>query len=237
MLRRRAGTVEERDRWGAAGDLLLFQRSFGYREPWYPSPISSQREEERPERATRRLAPASASLPGHLVRWVCQMVGLRDGYVWGVGGKNRYTGYSMCANVLLPPNAMLHCYSSGFANRCLGHRLDLCGHELLFVSAWSLTVYLQRLCAYVCVNVIAYHFSFTCCIGASSDHSYTLVCNKIISEQKWFTTLKHFNSALQRGAQYLIEIRIKITTWTTGPDYCFQTICLIVPLCKLITFY
>lgn len=171
-------TATRRNRWGKTQvrcgwwSAVISERLW---IPWYPSPISPQRVEERPERASWRLAPASASLPGHLVRWVCQMVGLRDGYVWGrrgVDGKNRYLGYSMCANLSLPPNAMLHYYTSGFGNRCLRHRLDLCGHELLFVSAASLMFYLHIMC--ICLlHIIAYHCSLTCCIGSASAYSFT----------------------------------------------------------------
>lgn len=95
MLRRRAGTVEGRDRWGAACGLLLLQKGSGYRHPVIHQPFVHKEEEARPERASWRLAPAPESLPGHLVRWVCQMVvGLRGWCGWGrrgVDGKNRYT--------------------------------------------------------------------------------------------------------------------------------------------------
>lgn len=81
MLRRRAGTVEGRDRWGAAEELLLFQRGFGYREPRYPSPLFSTERKDCDRRGRAGdwhlppppyLAICAVSVPnGGIERWIC----------------------------------------------------------------------------------------------------------------------------------------------------------------------
>lgn len=114
---------------------------------------------------------------------------------------------------------------------CVWHRLDLCGQELLFVSAASLMLYLH----FACISLLH--------IVVLSRVAYCRTCSffrPVMSQQKELTILAHYNNAaLQGRAQSLIEILIWITGRDLNEAQCLQMLkaFLIAPPCEFMMFY
>lgn len=203
MLRRRAGTVEGRDRWGAAEELLLFQRGFGYREPRYPSPLFSTERKDRDRRGRAGdwhlppppyLAICAVSVPnGGIERWIC----VRE--TWGGWDEQVYTA---CAQ-------FNYCHQTRCCIRlllCLASPGPLWTRTALCVCCNFDFWFFLKFAYHVHIFVV-FHCSLTCCVGSYCAYSLIEPIGLKWCQQE-LAILAHYNAALQGRAQSLIEILI-----------------------------
>lgn len=143
----------------------------------------------------------AVSVPnGRIERWIC---------VKETGGGWDEQVYTACAQ-------FYHCHQT----RCCiitppGEPIDVCsGIVWTFVDMNCSLCLLQVFMFYLhvmCISLLhiaTYHCSFTCCIGSHCASSFRWVRFEVMSQQKEHTILRHYNAALQGGAQSLIEFFI-----------------------------
>lgn len=237
MLRRRAGSVEGRDRWGAAEELLLyFREALDSESRGIQHPFLHREEEKRPERASWRLAPASAPYLaiwcGECAKWwdwemdMCEGDGVRMGWT---GRLYRLQHVRNCSTATKRDAAL-----SELAIRCVCLAWTFVDCSLCLLQVWCV----------ICISCAC-----LCCISL-----HILVLSRVAWDFTVFIPSRRFEVMSQQKEQFLhiitlhckdehkawlkflVRPRPRIIGRDVNEAYRSANLYSLVPLCKFMMF-